>query len=407
MNFTLKLSLSEVVKNKFKFLIAIVVTLILFMSAFALCNISTAIPHNFFNYYESYMNDSIGVYIYDADRELFDNSEQFFVKFEPFYNEACSDFTLSYEGRVQPSYKEEMDEEGITHVTFFASVLVDEENADNYAPDIYEQFFAEEVGGSGSVWELSQEGIWISDVVAQNIGVAVGDIMQYNYGGASIDLEVKGIYSDKALMEYLKEQYANDYIVDRICHVTVPSCQKILFDSNSTFGAYGVIGKIDKLYDTYFTLSQSYAVEEGVIFDMIKEVKNAQIICMIVGVIMIICGIVIMLNFISMVISQNIKHISLLRVLGTSTFRIMMAYTLIFMAMISIVCLISWMTLPLYNYIISLYCSSMGYTFSLGINYWVVAGVFALCYLVTGIIMSIKWKVMQNTPPNVYLLEED
>ena len=114
-----------------------------------------------------------------------------------------------------------------------------------------------------------------------------------------------------------------------------------------------------------------------------------------------------MLNFINMIISQNIKHISLLRILGTDTFRIMMAYFIIFMLLITIVCVISWMTLPLYNYFVSLYCASIGYSFTIGINYWVVLGVFAICYFITCMLMLAKWLIMQKTAPSRNILEED
>ncbi|HRF36965.1 MAG TPA: hypothetical protein PLZ09_06655, partial [Clostridia bacterium] len=89
MNFTLKLALSEIVKNKSKVLIAIIVTLILFMSAFTLCNISTALPKNFYNYYEEYMHDTIGVYINNADQSLYENKDKYFVEFMPQLDVAC------------------------------------------------------------------------------------------------------------------------------------------------------------------------------------------------------------------------------------------------------------------------------------------------------------------------------
>ena len=189
--------------------------------------------------------------------------------------------------------------------------------------------------------------------------------------------------------------------------MTELSAKKILFESNTSFNAYGVVGKIDKLYEVYNTLYKDYSLSEGTAFAMIAQVKNTQVICMIVGVIMIICGIIIMLNFINMIISQNIKHISLLRILGTDTFRIMAAYFMIFILLITIVCVVSWMTLPLYNYFVSLYCAYIGYPFAIGINYWVVLGVFGICYLIIISLMLVKWLIMEKTAPSRNISEED
>lgn len=405
MNFTLKLALSEIVKNKSKVLIAIIVTLILFMSAFTLCNIATALPSNFYNYYEEYMHDTIGMHISNADKDLYDNKDKYFITFEEELDVACKNYSLLFNGKEQLPYDEIKDIDGtILATNYYNNILLSEKD---HLPEIYSQFFEGE--SSGKIWDFDEEGIWLSNkfVGKDKLDIAVGDKLQYKYGNTIIELVVKGIFDGEKLRDYIVSQSGSNMVNDYLCFVSEPSARKILFESNTTFNAYGVVGKIDKLYEVYNDLHKKYSIKEVTAFDMISTVKNTQVICMIVGIIMIICGIIIMLNFINMIISQNIKHISLLRILGTDTFRIMMAYFIIFMLLITIVCVISWMTLPLYNYFVSLYCASIGYSFTIGINYWVVLGVFAICYFITCMLMLAKWLIMQKTAPSRNILEED
>ncbi len=404
MNFTLKLTISEIVKNKSKVLIAIIVTLILFMSAFTLCNISTALPDNFYNYYEKYMHDTIGVYISNADKELYDKQEEYFVSFNAEFELACKNYSLSHSGVEQLPYED--DQNGYTN--YFNNILL---KSGEYPAKNFEQFIIK-----GEVWQepYVEDGIWLSDFAAKNLSdnsennpIDVGEIVEYNFNDTIIELNVIGIFDSERLQNYLKRETGSNQINKYLCFITETTAKRIVFESNTTFNAYGIVGKIDKLYDVYNTLYNKYSLSEGTAFSLIKQVKNTQIICLIVGVIMIICGIIILLNFINMIISQNIKHISLLRILGTDTFKIMLSYFLIFLLLITIICVISWMTLPLYNYIVSIYCANIGYPFAIGINYWVVLGVFAVCYFIVICLMVAKWLIMDKTPPAKNILEED
>ena len=401
MNFTIKLAISELIKNKIKVLIAIIVTLILFMSAFTLCNIATALPSNFYNYYEEYMHDTIGVHISNADKELYENSSKYFISFTAEMDIACKNYSLIYGDKEQMPYDEE-EIMGSVVTKYYNNVLLSE---NEHNPEIYSQFFDGE--NCGEVWSFDKEGIWLSDEAALKLGAQVGNILNYKFGSEIIELEVQGIFNSKKLKDYVVSQSGSNLVNDYLCFLTELSAKKILFESNTSFNAYGVVGKIDKLYEVYNTLYKDYSLSEGTAFAMIAQVKNTQVICMIVGVIMIICGIIIMLNFINMIISQNIKHISLLRILGTDTFRIMAAYFMIFILLITIVCVVSWMTLPLYNYFVSLYCAYIGYPFTIGINYWVVLGVFGICYLIIISLMLVKWLIMEKTAPSRNISEED
>ena len=401
MNFTIKLAISELIKNKIKVLIAIIVTLILFMSAFTLCNIATALPSNFYNYYEEYMHDTIGVHISNADKELYENSSKYFISFTAEMDIACKNYSLIYGDKEQMPYDEE-EIMGSVVTKYYNNVLLSE---NEHNPEIYSQFFDGE--NCGEVWSFDKEGIWLPDEAALKLGVQVGNILNYKFGSEIIELEVQGIFNSTKLKDYVVSQSGSNLVNDYLCFLTELSAKKILFESNTSFNAYGVVGKIDKLYEVYNTLYKDYSLSEGTAFAMIAQVKNTQVICMIVGVIMIICGIIIMLNFINMIISQNIKHISLLRILGTDTFRIMAAYFMIFILLITIVCVVSWMTLPLYNYFVSLYCAYIGYPFTIGINYWVVLGVFGICYLIIISLMLVKWLIMEKTAPSRNISEED
>ncbi len=401
MNFTIKLAISELIKNKIKVLIAIIVTLILFMSAFTLCNIATALPSNFYNYYEEYMHDTIGVHISNADKELYENSSKYFISFTAEMDIACKNYSLIYGDKEQMPY-DEQEIMGSVVTKYYNNVLLSE---NEHNPEIYSQFFDGE--NCGEVWSFDKEGIWLSDKAALKLGIEVGNILNYKFGSEIIELEVQGIFNSTKLKDYVVSQSGSNLVNDYLCFLTELSAKKILFESNTSFNAYGVVGKIDKLYEVYNTLYKDYSLSEGTAFAMIAQVKNTQVICMIVGVIMIICGIIIMLNFINMIISQNIKHISLLRILGTDTFRIMAAYFMIFILLITIVCVVSWMTLPLYNYFVSLYCAYIGYPFAIGINYWVVLGVFGICYLIIISLMLVKWLIMEKTAPSRNISEED
>lgn len=401
MNFTIKLAISELIKNKIKVLIAIIVTLILFMSAFTLCNIATALPSNFYNYYEEYMHDTIGVHISNADKELYENSSKYFISFTAEMDIACKNYSLIYGDKEQMPY-DEQEIMGSVVTKYYNNILLSE---NEHNPEIYSQFFDGE--NCGEVWSFDKEGIWLSDKAALKLGIEVGNILNYKFGSEIIELEVQGIFNSTKLKDYVVSQSGSNLVNDYLCFLTELSAKKILFESNTSFNAYGVVGKIDKLYEVYNTLYKDYSLSEGTAFAMIAQVKNTQVICMIVGVIMIICGIIIMLNFINMIISQNIKHISLLRILGTDTFRIMAAYFMIFILLITIVCVVSWMTLPLYNYFVSLYCAYIGYPFTIGINYWVVLGVFGICYLIIISLMLVKWLIMEKTAPSRNISEED
>ncbi len=401
MNFTIKLAISELIKNKIKVLIAIIVTLILFMSAFTLCNIATALPSNFYNYYEEYMHDTIGVHISNADKELYENSSKYFISFTAEMDIACKNYSLIYGDKEQMPY-DEQEIMGSVVTKYYNNILLSE---NEHNPEIYSQFFDGE--NCGEVWSFDKEGIWLSDKAALKLGIEVGNILNYKFGSEIIELEVQGIFNSTKLKDYVVSQSGSNLVNDYLCFLTELSAKKILFESNTSFNAYGVVGKIDKLYEVYNTLYKDYSLSEGTAFAMIAQVKNTQVICMIVGIIMIICGIIIMLKFINMIISQNIKHISLLRILGTDTFRIMAAYFMIFILLITIVCVVSWMTLPLYNYFVSLYCAYIGYPFAIGINYWVVLGVFGMCYLIIISLMLVKWLIMEKTAPSRNISEED
>ena len=401
MNFTIKLAISELIKNKIKVLIAIIVTLILFMSAFTLCNIATALPSNFYNYYEEYMHDTIGVHISNAAKELYENSSKYFISFTAEMDIACKNYSLIYGDKEQMPY-DEQEIMGSVVTKYYNNILLSE---NEHNPEIYSQFFDGE--NCGEVWSFDKEGIWLSDKAALKLGIEVGNILNYKFGSEIIELEVQGIFNSTKLKDYVVSQSGSNLVNDYLCFLTELSAKKILFESNTSFNAYGVVGKIDKLYEVYNTLYKDYSLSEGTAFAMIAQVKNTQVICMIVGIIMIICGIIIMLNFINMIISQNIKHISLLRILGTDTFRIMAAYFMIFILLITIVCVVSWMTLPLYNYFVSLYCAYIGYPFAIGINYWVVLGVFGICYLIIISLMLVKWLIMEKTAPSRNISEED
>ncbi len=400
MYFSFKFMLREAKRNWLKIVIAIVVTLILFMSAFTLTNIASALPSNFYNYYENYYPDAIGVDISNADQELYDNYGKYFIDYSASWDNAFKGVKLTDmtgEKILLPSIIEEVDN-SIIHTTLLMAFIdpkVNEMFTDEMADVIIND-------GAGKVWTAEEEeGIWISDYVADALGVIAGENVKYLVNEKTYEIKINGVIDNA---KYSTVMGANLPI---FLFMHKSQAREIIFATDMTFKMFGNVEKVDHIFDVYNALDEKYILSETAAMDMVAKVKNAEIICGIIGAIMLVGGIVILLNFISMFISSNIKNIGVMRMLGAKTRNITFAYYMIFMIIVTIVCLVSWSVLPLYNFIVSAYCASIGYPFSIGINYGLVAGLFIAVYIAVTLIMLLKGHLMNRLSPNQIIKEDD
>ena len=249
MNFTLKLSLSEIVKNKSKVLIAIIVTLILFMSAFTLCNIATALPNNFYRYYEEYMPDTIGIWISNADEDLYNNSEKYFEEFEANFGVACNINTLGYNSVKMLPYEDVLDEEGnLDYTIYYNTSVLYPDCLEVQNIDIYREFFID-----GEIWNPEKEelGIWISDFVVEKFEkegaiIAVNDYIDYDFNGTTIKLQVKGIYDEEALRNYIASNIGINFesLSKYTFYISVPSAKRFCLIARLVFPPMVLWGKL-------------------------------------------------------------------------------------------------------------------------------------------------------------------
>ena len=398
MYFSFKLMIREIKRNKSKVCIAIVVALILFMSAFTLCNVASALPNNFYNYYQEYFPETIGIKVHNADKQLYDAKDNYFINTTVGWDEVYDGVMLENTARdksVMPSIIEE-DGDNISIQILDTNIInvLDE--------DMFVDEMKDVIIDGGSVWNTDQStlGIWISDYVADGLGVSAGDDVIYTINQKTLQVPVVGVINNELFCELTDKDPVYAFM-------HTEQAKQILFNFDMSFFMYGNVEKVDDIFSVYNALSNNYSMSDSVAMDMVSKVKNAEIICGIIGGIMLIGGIVILLNFISMFVSSNIKHIGVMRMLGAKTKNITLAYYMIFIAIVTIVSLVSWSMLPLYNFIVSTYCSSIGYPFTIGINYGLVFGLFAVVYILVTGVMLIKGHMMNKMSPNQVLQEDD
>lgn len=415
MRFIRTFFVNEFKRNIAKILLSIVITLILFMSAFTLCNLASALPSNFYNYYEEYYKDDITISVRDADKALWDKVPEYFDDYKlnsnvenwQYFN--YGDKKCSSKLQISPSQEKFLHGMAVdSKIKFFTETdkLRFWENSINWNDEIEidETYYA----------PFTQRGVWLSNVIANELGITSDDLIAHN----ELEFEILGennktytfamrilgvYYYDEASenlpvrdLEYLSYFYMNTVEMD-----------SIYLETHSKYKVIGSLNNVEDLYELYNYLGRSYELDESYVMDMVTSVKNAEIICGIIGAIMLIGGLIIMLNFLSMFISSNAKNIGLYCALGTRQIIITLAYLLIFFIMISVACAISWSVLPIYNVIVEAYCASVGYEFSISINYGVIASLFAGAYAATGILMVCKHWWMKKTMPTTLLKEED
>lgn len=403
MKFSLSLAWKEMKRNSFKVIIAGIVALILFMSAFTLCNIASALPENFYNHYEENFNDALIITISNGDDNLLKNRNNYFVESSLAVENAFDSFKFIKDDKEFLNYNT-YEEGGNSYVHFYNAVILDK-NDSTFKLKYLEPYLIE-----GASWEtFEEEGIWLADIVAEALNVTIEDKITYSckvndeYHDTIVNIE--GIFDyDKALSELKSGR--KKYPVD-LFYLNMNKAEEIYINSHTTYYITGRLNSVRNLFDTYTLLSRNYSLNDSVVVDMVKSVKNAEIICGIIGAILLIGGLVVVMNFISMFISSNRKNIGLMRAMGAKSSKITMAYYIIFAIIILIVCILCWALLPLYNFIVTTYCISVGYNFVIGINYYVVLGLFLIAYIIMTLMMVFENYRLNKLSPTKVLKEED
>lgn len=402
MRFSLKLAAKEIIRNKYKLIIAFVVTLILFMSAFCLCNIASALPENFYKHYETNYKDKLEIRINNADIALVENKGNYFIDTEFNMEGLLGNFTLLFEDNYFSYYNDTS--EGNT--VYYKGDFVDIGDLES-AHGLMKDYFI-----SGDIWQAESEDkqIWISDIAAQSLAVQIGDIItlrlrNVNQGIENFHLAIGGIYDyNKAVSELDNKRYNYS---PSIFYLTQTSAEDMYLKLYKSYTLIGTLPSVNKLFDTYNLLQRSYDLSPNVVMDMVATVKNAEVICGIIGAFMLVGGLVVVMNFISMFISSNRKQIGLMRALGARSYKITFGYYLIFALLITIVSLLCWAIMPIYNLLISTYCISVGYDFVIDINWYLVMGLFIIAWIIMSLLMLFEKLRLDKIVPTAVLKEED
>lgn len=402
MRFSLRLAAKEIIRNRYKLIIAFVVTLILFMSAFCLCNIASALPENFYNHYETNYKDKLEIRVNNADKELVENKNRYFIDTEFNMEGLLGNFTLFFSDNSFEYYNDTAD----GNTVYYKGDFVDVGDIES-AHGLMKDYFI-----SGDIWqaESKEEQIWISDIAAQSLEVQVGDILtlrlrNVNQGIENFNLTIGGIYDFyKAVSELDNKRYNYS---PSIFYITQTSAEDMYLRLYKSYTLIGTLPSVNKLFDTYNLLQRNYDLSPNVVMDMVATVKNAEVICGIIGAFMLVGGLVVVMNFISMFISSNRKQIGLMRALGARSYKITFGYYLIFALLITIVSVLCWAIMPIYNLLISTYCISVGYYFVIDINWYLVMGLFIIAWIIMSLLMLFEKLRLDKIVPTAVLKEED
>lgn len=404
MNFAAKLALRELKRNKVKLIIAIVIALIMFVSAFLLVNLANALPDNFYAFYKDNYAEDMVVNISNADAKLVEKADTFFDNIKLNYQHINEKFYVG-NGSNNPefSYMQTDADGGIDTWKYYKADYCDVGVIPDKIKKLGDSFLLK-----GSLWDKPSDmySIWVADVVAERINATIGskisvvlELSNREPNFAATDFYIAGIY-DYALASQKDANFPvfytrSDY--SQIMYLT-------LYDRYSMSGQ---VKEIDKFYAVYNELNKSYDLSENVVIDMIITVKNSEIICYIIGGAMLLGGMVILLNFIAMLISTNRKNIGVMISLGAKGRHISTGYGLIFAGLIAIVTIIALCLLPTMNALITLYCATIGYTFVIKVNWLLLLGLYLICNINMIIIMWVDKLIIEHSSPIELLNEED
>lgn len=406
MKLAVSIALREISRNKVRLVIACLISLILFLSAFILINISYALPINFYNYYEEYYGKELQLTVKNADKALVGESGKYFVSSKINYEFINEKFTVSAGGKSFNYVEQDLNNANVFHV-YNASYTgkADAVELENKYGTINKPFCV-----SGELWknDVRDRDLWMADNVAYALGLDIEDCVgseitigfELSGGKTSVaEYKIRGIYDYEAY----KSKESNPPVF----FMSDKQAVRICLDNFDTFSLTGQVSKVSNLYSVYNSLSQNYSIQETVQVDMLLSVKNAEAIAAIIGTCMLIGGLLVIMNFITMFISTNRKNIGLMLALGARTNSITVGYGLVYSILLIIITLLSFMVIPTVNALMSQFIRHIGYAFTITTSYWLLFVLYGISNIGMVLIMLIeKIRIVKMTPKNV-LKEED
>lgn len=408
-----KIAVKEMARNKMRLLVACLISLILFLAAFILINLSYSLPVNFYKYYEEFFPSDLTLEVTDADRALIDKSATYFDRItieNGFIKEkfklTFGDKTFTYLNRG-----DEADNPNVVHK--YKSAYTSEVNLDELFKN--EKISRENFLTKGALWEddnIESNAIWLSDKVA--IALGISDINSSNGEAVKVNLAldikndndyVSDVYAVIGIYSY--DEYLKINSSPPVIFMTEEKANEIYFANFTTYNIIGHVGNVSRLYDIYNSLIKNYSLADSVQVDMLIAVKNAEAICAIIGVCMLIGGLIVLMNFISMFISTNRKGIGLITALGARSASVTIGYGIIFAFMLLVIGLITLIIIPSVNLSISKFIFYIGYNFEITTNYWLLLGLYIISNIGMVLIMLYENVRIKRLTPIEELKEED
>lgn len=409
-----KIAVKEMARNKMRLLVACLISLILFLAAFILINLSYSLPVNFYKYYEEFFPSNLTLKVTNADRALIDKSATYF-EYISIENDFIKERFELFFGDKSFAYLNKGDEADNPNVVHkYKSAYTSEVKLDELFKN--EKISPKDFLLNGTLWDddldVEYNTIWLSDKVATALGIS--DIISSNGETIKVNLALD-IKNDN---DYVSETYAvaGIYSYDEYLKVnssppvmlmTEEKANEIYFANFTTYNIIGHVGNVSRLYDIYNSLIKNYSLADSVQVDMLIAVKNAEAICAIIGVCMLIGGLIVLMNFISMFISTNRKGIGLMTALGARSASVTIGYGIIFAFMLLIIGLITLIIIPSVNLSISKFIFYIGYNFEITTNYWLLLGLYLISNIGMALIMLYENVRIKRLTPIEELKEED
>lgn len=409
-----KIAVKEMARNKMRLLVACLISLILFLAAFILINLSYSLPVNFYKYYEEFFSSDLTLEVTDADRALIDKSATYFDYISIENDFIKERFELSYGDNIFAYLNrgDEADNPNVVHK--YKSSYTSEVNLEALFKN--EKISRENFLIKGALWDDAENiginAIWLSDKVALALGISEilessGEAVKVNLG-----LDIKNdndylseVYSIAGIYSY--DEYLKINSSPPVMFMTEEKANEIYFANFTTYKIIGRVGNVSRLYDIYNSLIKDYSLADSVQVDMLIAVKNAEAICAIIGVCMLIGGLIVLMNFISMFISTNRKGIGLMTALGARSASVTIGYGIIFAFMLLVIGLITLIIIPSVNLSISKFIFYIGYNFEITTNYWLLLGLYIISNIGMALIMLFENVRIKRLTPMEELKEED
>lgn len=409
-----KIAIKEMARNKIRLLVACLISLILFLAAFILINLSYSLPTNFYKYYEEFFPSDLTLEVTNADQALIDKSSNYFdyISIENDFIKERFELSLGDNSFAYLNKGDEANNPNVVHK--YKSAFISDVNIDEFFKN--DKLTQEDFLVKGSLWDGSaiteDNAIWLSDKVAyalniteitesngESIKISLGLDIKNDNDYITDEYVVVGIYSYD---EYLKVESSPP-----VFFMTENKANEIYFSNFETYKVIGRVGNVSRLYDIYNSLIKEYSLADSVQVDMLIAVKNAEAICAIIGVCMLIGGLIVLMNFISMFISTNRKGIGLMTALGARSASVTIGYGIIFAFMLLVIGLVTLIIIPSVNLSISRFIFFIGYNFEITTNYWLLLGLYLISNIGMVLIMLYENFRIKRLMPIEELKEED